>query len=632
MIKYITTLLNILGYLYIKAFDLPKLGQLKGDKSMSKKRYWNSISWATLSMVRITNPFKQKGGKKVPNYYRDNCKLSIFFYIVGKIQKCLRTRNSVRIFNFVGDLRTDSDVLFKNSGNPDYRKVRGFGKIVVRNPAEGLRKGLSSIATQQSLLSDKELVKVKLEEINIQVENFVKTGKKVKGLSDLLKIPGFLEECYCKIKLSEKALAIEFNKSNASNTKVWFEELSKRIVKGGIILNSVRRKAISKTRNSGYPLEISFPEDKIVHEALEQLLKIVFEKIFGNTSLHNFKLGKTRHTTLNQVRIRMSSARWFIKGNIFECHNGTSHNILVSKLEEVIDDQLFIDIVYKTLGNRRNISYPEISLTQEKVINPLLFDIYLHNFDFAILEILRDFSKRKDLDYVKTIWNSNKKPKQTGYARFGNNFLIGITGSKNDCIQIKKNIFKTLQNDFKLILTLKKIKITHASTDGVYFLGYNIRTSFVNKTKNLQQKNHKIVTSLTNKLIMDAPIKKVVEKLALSGYCKTSGNPMRCGRLIHKPLHIITNEYSTLQLRLLNYYSMASNYKRFARRVYYILKHSCALTFASKLKLKTLKKVFKKFGKDLAIFSDKEKKNRIPYPKISCTKHQNFRISRPNTY
>lgn len=623
MIKYIITLLNILRYLYIKAFDLPKSGQPKGDKSMSKKRYWNSISWATLSMVRITNPFKQKGGEKVPNYYHNNCKLSIFFYIVRKIQKCLRTRNSVRIFNFAGDLRTDPDVLFKNSGNPDYRKVWGFGKIVVRNPVKGLRKGLSSIATQRSLLSGKELAKVKLEKINLQAENFVKTGKKIKGLSDLLKIPEFLEECYCKIKLSEKVLETKLNKNNADNTKTWLEELSKRIVKGDIILNPTKEKVISKEQNNEYSLEI-----KIIYEALKQLLEIIFEKIFDSTNLHSFTPGKTRYITLSQIRTQMGLARWFIKGSIFEYYNDIDHNILVSKLEEVIDDQLFINIVHKISGGRRkrninNTFHSEINLTEEKAINVLIFNIYLHDFDFVILEILRDFNKGKDLDYPKPIRNSNKKFKQARYVRYANHFLIGVTGSKDDCIQIKEKI---LENNFKTILSPEKVKIAHASIDGAHFLEYNIRTLNTNKDKikNLQRKDHKTVISPTDKLIIDAPIKRVVKKLALAGYCKTSGNPMRCGRLIHKPLHKITNEYLILQSRLLNYYSMTSNYRWFVRRIHYILKYSCALTFASKLKLKTLKKVFKKFGKDLIVFSDKEKKNSISYPKISRNKHRNF--------
>nr|AIY34290.1 hypothetical protein [Grateloupia taiwanensis] len=604
MIKYISTLLNILRYLYIKAFDLPDLGQPKRNKSMSKKGYWKSISWATLSKVRITNPFKQKGGKKVPNYY-NNCKLSIFSYIVEKIQKCLRTRNSARIFNFAGDLRTDSDVLFKNSGNPDYWKIWGFGKIVVRKPTKGLRKDFSLIATQRFSLSGEELMSVKLKEIDTQVKNFIKTGKKVKGLSSFLKIPKFLEECYYKVKSSEKNLVVEFSKINTNGVnKTWFENVSKRIVKGDIVLRPIEKKTISKLQGGKYPLEILFPRDRIIYEAIKQLLEIIFERIFDdNVNLHNFRSKKTRCMALSQVRAQMGSARWFIKGNISKCYNSADHDILISKLTKIIDDQPFIDLVYKVLKHNQYVSnthHSRIDLTQEKIVSSVLFNIYLHDFDRAILKS----------------FNKNKKFK---WIRYADNFLIGVTGSKDDCFQTQKRIFEILQNNFKLTLNLKKIEMTHASTDGVYFLGYNIYTLDMSKNKT---KNSKTFLNSASKIIMNAPTKKIIQKLALNGYCKNSGNPTRCGRLVHEPLHEIINKYLILQQDLFNYYSIASNYRQFVGRIHYILKYSCALTFASKLKLKTLKKVFKKFGGDLTVFVGEGKKRRISYPKISHGKHK----------
>ena len=633
MIKYIATLLNISGYLYIKAFDLPKLGQPRRDNSMSKKKYWDSILWATLSTVRMTNPFKQKGGEKAPNYHDNNCQLSIFFYIVKKIQKCLRTRDSVRIFNFVGDLRTDSDVLFKNSGNPDYRKVGGFGKIVVHNPEKGLRKGLSSIASQQPLLSSKELIKFKLEEINVQANFFIKTGEKIQGLSDFLKIPEFLEECYHKVKSRKSFLTTKFGKVSVNNTnKAWFEDASKKIFSGNIILNSVERKMSFKLQDNEYFREILFLE--IIHKTLEQLLEIVFEKIFDNMNLLSFKPTKTRHMALNQVRIQMGSSRWFIEGNIFEYCNRINYSTLILTLDKFINDQPFIDTFFKILKNERlknvsnNSSYLEIDSTQEKSIGLVLFNACLYDFDFRILRILKDFDKRKKakLDHIdiarisNTEWN--QKSEQVRYVRYNGNFLIGINGSKKECVEIKNEIFKLLQNYFNSAFNFQKIKIAHASTNGVFFLGYNIRTLNLSKSKikNLQKKFTKTTIGLANEPIMNVPIKEVVKKLTLIGYCRNSQNPTCYGRLIHMPLHKIIKEYLIFESKLFGYYSMASNYKQFAKKTHFILKYSCALTFASKLKLNTLRKVFKKFGKDLTVSSGKKQKNQISYPRVSYKK------------
>lgn len=59
---------------------------------------------------------------------------------------------------------------------------------------------------------------------------------------------------------------------------------------------------------------------------------------------------------------------------------------------------------------------------------------------------------------------------------------------------------------------------------------------------------------------------------------------------------------------------MANNYGRLAARVHFSLKYSCTLTIASKMKLITMRRVFKKYGKDLTIQGEKKS---ISFPKIS---------------
>ena len=64
---------------------------------------------------------------------------------------------------------------------------------------------------------------------------------------------------------------------------------------------------------------------------------------------------------------------------------------------------------------------------------------------------------------------------------------------------------------------------------------------------------------------------------------------------------MIIAHYLTIGRGILNYYSCADNFTRLKARVTYILKYSCALTFASKLKMRTVKKVFSKYGYNLEV-------------------------------
>jgi len=65
---------------------------------------------------------------------------------------------------------------------------------------------------------------------------------------------------------------------------------------------------------------------------------------------------------------------------------------------------------------------------------------------------------------------------------------------------------------------------------------------------------------------------------------------------------------------------MANNYGRLAVRVHFSLKYSCALTISSKMKLRTMRGAFKKYGKDFPIVGDKRS---IPYPKIPYVRPKN---------
>ena len=115
----------------------------------------------------------------------------------------------------------------------------------------------------------------------------------------------------------------------------------------------------------------------------------------------------------------------------------------------------------------------------------------------------------------------------------------------------------------------------------------------------------------------------VTKKLIEKGYAKKSGVPTRNGKFINHTLYDIVEHYKMVERGILQYYSLANNYGRVAARVHYILKYSCALTIASKMKLKTLKRVFNKYGKDINI-KDHTGRKLTHYPTISYKKPKKY--------
>lgn len=636
--------------LYIKTINLLTSGQQKKDNSMLIKGFCNSKPRVILPMIRLTNSFyNQSGGSEIPIVRNNKVLSGKSSYIIGLLQEWSGTRDLSKIFKTEEDLKIVVNGKRKNSGNPESRKTWGFGGIVVRNMSSSahVRKGPSSKATPDFMLSGYRSVEVGLNNIDKQVLEYIKTGKRIEGLSNLLQNPEFLIASYSKIKSNKGAVTPGLNSEILDGIKLeWFEKAAKSIVNGVYTFEPVRRKFITKLKNGESPFSIPNSRDKIIQEAMRQLLELIYERIFSDTS-HGFRPNKSCHSALNQVKMTMGYSSWFIEGDISKYFNTVNHNHLVSKLTKVIKDQPFIDLIYKVLkagysfSNGKIIS-SSIGFLQSGVISPILANIYLHDFDLSILHMTKSFNKgirrKANPEYIKMVRDGKVERKQfvyltmsndthskrMKYVRYADDFLIGVIGSKADCEWIRSRISELLSKEFYLQLKFEKPKITNTKQDYAFFLGHYIHISLPTKDRiqHLPKRGNKLVR-ITSQPLLDAPIDKIKLKLHSVGYCKLNGTPTRFGKFQHKPLTEIIYKYKLLQNGLLNYYSLANNYGRLSARIHYILKYSCALTIASKMKLSTLKKVFNHYGANLEV---KDEKGKIiqSYPKISYSRPKDF--------
>jgi hypothetical protein len=104
------------------------------------------------------------------------------------------------------------------------------------------------------------------------------------------------------------------------------------------------------------------------------------------------------------------------------------------------------------------------------------------NLRGKLLEEYREVRHARDL--VSTIPEGSKS---LAYVRYADDWLIGIKGSMEDCIAIKKEIGEFLGKELKLELSEEKTKITHSASK-VRFLGYDVR---VRRIQTAKKKNHK---------------------------------------------------------------------------------------------------------------------------------------------
>lgn len=72
--------------------------------------------------------------------------------------------------------------------------------------------------------------------------------------------------------------------------------------------------------------------------------------------------------------------------------------------------------------------------------------------------------------------------KKLVYCRYADDFLIGISGSREDCEEIKEILREFLSTQYHLELSAEKTKITH-SAERVRFLGYDVAVRRSQKIK-----------------------------------------------------------------------------------------------------------------------------------------------------
>lgn len=212
--------------------------------------------------------------------------------------------------------------------------------------------------------------------------------------------------------------------------------------------------------------------------------------------------------------------------------------------------------------------------------------------------------------------------KRLCYVRYADDFLIGVHGSKEDCTLIRSKLSKFLADDLNLNLNLDKTKITHSQNESAKFLGHRIHITPIDKrpVRKMTKKGQTYLSRVMTRPQIDAPIKEVVEALQKRGFARKGGKPTRCGRMVYLPEYDIVSQYKQVERGILNYYGNASNRTKFSARINYILKYSCALTLCSKLRLRTLKKTYKKFGKNLKVKKYGDSDMWVDYPNFAANK------------
>lgn len=440
--------------------------------------------------------------------------------------------------------------------------------------------------------------------------------KEVKNISNLMK-------AYDNVS-SNKGWKTELTGEKFVESYEELEKLSRELGSGVYKPKPVGTIVIPKENGGKRRLGVPNRKDRIVQMGIKLVLEERFEGKFEDCS-YGFRMGRSIHSLLKKLRYTIADSVWVIEGDISKCFDEINHRKLMELVKREVKDAGLISLLWKILraGYYENgaLFKPGKGVPQGSIIGPMMSNIYLDELDKYVMGIKKDLEegtnkrRRSNPEYRKILWEDGdaRRARRLGipsrdpmdekyirvhYYRYADDFVVFVTGPRSLAVEIREDIRKFLSETLNLELSVEKTKIRNVVKEGTDFLGFRIKRC---STKGLPIIKGRRET-IRPQIIM--PLGKVIEKLKQKGFMdKTRNSPTRVGKLIHNTPEEIVSYYNWVYSGLANYYSCADNRSQL-NRVCYVLRYSCALTLASKLRLRTKKKVFKKFGYELKVGED----------------------------
>lgn len=228
------------------------------------------------------------------------------------------------------------------------------------------------------------------------------------------------------------------------------EKLMQSILDGKYRPNPVRRVEIPKENGKKRALGIPTVVDRVVQQAIAQVLSPIYEKQFSSNS-YGFRPGRNAHQALNKCRNHITDGyRYAVDMDLEKFFDTVNQSKLIEVLSRTVKDGRVVSLIHKYLNAgvivRNKFEETETGVPQGGPLSPLLSNIMLNELD-------KELERRGHR-----------------FVRYADDMVI-LCKSRRSADRTLANIVPFIEK--KLFLRVNREKTTVAYIREIKFLGYS---------------------------------------------------------------------------------------------------------------------------------------------------------------